>query len=380
MATILLRLGATGATGVKNTPLTNAEIDTNFSNLNTDIGTRLLSSDYTAADVLTKIKTVDGTGSGLDADVLDGLNAVSGATGASIVSRNSSGNFAAGTITAALTGNVTGNLTGNVTGNLTGNVTGNTSGSAGTLANVRTISITGDGAWSASYDGSANTTGALTLANSGVTAGTYTKITVDVKGRATVGTTLSGSDVTTALGYTPWHSGNDGSGSGLDADLLDGNNSATAATGNTIALRDAFGNLTATVFTGVATSARYADLAEIYTTDKVYPIGTVMVVSQGEDSECTASEYIGQKAIGVISENPAYLMNAEAEGQPIALKGRVSVRVYGPIKKGESLCSGINGAAVSAESTSIIDYKRPIAIALKTDLTYEEKLVECVIL
>ena len=145
MATILLRLGATGATGVKNSPLTNAEIDTNFSNLNTDVGTRLLSSDYTAADVLTKIKTVDGTGSDLDADLLDGLNAVSGATGASIVSRDASGNFSAGTITATFTGNVTGNtagvhtgaVTGNVTGNLTGNVTGNTTGTQnGAVGNV----------------------------------------------------------------------------------------------------------------------------------------------------------------------------------------------------------------------------------------------------
>jgi len=140
MATLTLRVGATGATGIKNSPLTNVEIDTNFSNLNTDIATRLLSSSYTAADVLTKIKTVDGTGSGLDADLLDGLNAVSGATGVSVVSRDASGNFAAGTITAALTGNVTGNVTGNtagthtgavtgnVTGNLTGNVTGNVTG------------------------------------------------------------------------------------------------------------------------------------------------------------------------------------------------------------------------------------------------------------
>jgi hypothetical protein len=101
MAAITLRLGATGATGVKNAPLTNAEIDTNFSNLNTEIGTKLASSSYTAADVLTKIKTVDGTGSGLDADLLDGLNPVSGATGASIVSRDSSGNFSSNQITAA---------------------------------------------------------------------------------------------------------------------------------------------------------------------------------------------------------------------------------------------------------------------------------------
>lgn len=101
MATILLRLGATGATGVKNAPLTNAEIDTNFSNLNNELVNKLDSSSYTASDILTKIKTVDGTGSGLDADLLDGLNAVSGATGASIVSRDSSGNFAANQITAS---------------------------------------------------------------------------------------------------------------------------------------------------------------------------------------------------------------------------------------------------------------------------------------
>jgi len=93
MATLTLR-------SVKGAPLTNNEIDTNFSNLNTDIGSRLLSSDYTASDILTKIKTVDGTGSGLDADTLDGLNAASANTVSTIVSRDSSGNFAAGTITA----------------------------------------------------------------------------------------------------------------------------------------------------------------------------------------------------------------------------------------------------------------------------------------
>jgi hypothetical protein len=152
MATILLRLGATGATGVKNSPLTNAEIDTNFSNLNTDIGTRLLSSDYTASDVLTKIKTVDGTGSGLDADLLDGLNAVSGATGASIVSRDASGNFSAGTITATFTGNVTGNTNGVHTGAVTGNVTGNTNG-------VHTGAVTGNVTGNLTGDVTGNTTG-----------------------------------------------------------------------------------------------------------------------------------------------------------------------------------------------------------------------------
>jgi len=72
----------------------------------------------------------------------------------------------------------------------------NTTGSAATLTTGRTIGMTGDVTWtSASFNGSANVTGTATLANSGVTAGTYTKVTVDAKGRATSGTTLVAADI-----------------------------------------------------------------------------------------------------------------------------------------------------------------------------------------
>jgi hypothetical protein len=104
-------------------PLTSTQVDTNFTNLNTELAGKLDSSSYSAADVLTKIKTVDGTGSGLDADLLDGLNSASSNTNSTIVARDSSGNFAANVITASLTGNVTGNVVGNLTGNVTGNAT-----------------------------------------------------------------------------------------------------------------------------------------------------------------------------------------------------------------------------------------------------------------
>ena len=117
MSTITLR-------SVKGSPLTNNEVDTNFSNLNSD---KLETSAYTASDVLSKLLTVDGTGSGLDADLLDGLNAASTNTVSTIVSRDSSGNFAAGTITAtAFSGPIDGTIgattpnTGKFTTNLIG--------------------------------------------------------------------------------------------------------------------------------------------------------------------------------------------------------------------------------------------------------------------
>ena len=62
-------------------------------------------ADNTAANILVKLKTVDGTGSGLDADLLDGKESTNANTASTIVARDASGNFSAGTITAALTGN-----------------------------------------------------------------------------------------------------------------------------------------------------------------------------------------------------------------------------------------------------------------------------------
>lgn len=80
---------------------------------------------------------------------------------------------------------------------ITGSVSGN-AGTATTLQNARDISLTGDVTGTASaFNGSANASISATLANSGVSAGTYTKLTVDAKGRATSGTTLEASDIPT---------------------------------------------------------------------------------------------------------------------------------------------------------------------------------------
>jgi hypothetical protein len=87
-----------------------------------------------------------------------------------------------------------------------------------------------------------------------------------------------------------------------------------------------------------ATSAQYADLAEIYKSDQMYAPGTV--VSFGGVKEITAStQYADTALAGIISTNPAYLMNAEAVGQPVALQGRVPCRVIGNIHKGDLVTS-----------------------------------------
>ena len=103
-----------------------------------------------------------------------------------------------------------------------------------------------------------------------------------------------------------------------------------------------FGTMYANTFNGTATSAQYADLAERYESDKALEPGTV--VCFGGEKEVTAcAEASHHSVAGVVSTNPAHLMNAEAgddNSHPaIALAGRVPVKVVGPVNKGDLLVS-----------------------------------------
>ena len=100
-----------------------------------------------------------------------------------------------------------------------------------------------------------------------------------------------------------------------------------------------------------ATSAQYADLAEIYETDSTYDVGTVMIF--GGEKEVTQSTISNDTRVaGVISENPAYLMNNKSEGQAIALVGKVKCKVHGTISKGDLLttCEEHPGCAKTTTS------------------------------
>lgn len=80
-------------------PLTNSEIDANFTNINDEVATKLNSSSYTASDVLSKLLTVDVNDSGINATTLNGVTFASTNTVSTLVQRDASGNFAAGAIT-----------------------------------------------------------------------------------------------------------------------------------------------------------------------------------------------------------------------------------------------------------------------------------------
>jgi hypothetical protein len=88
-----------------------------------------------------------------------------------------------------------------------------------------------------------------------------------------------------------------------------------------------------------ATSAQYADLAEMYVSDNNYSPGTV--VEFGGEYEITISSASHSTAVaGIISTNPSYLMNSAQTGEhvlPVALTGRVPCRVQGPVRKGDVL-------------------------------------------
>jgi hypothetical protein len=151
-------------------------------------------------------------------------------------------------------------------------------------------------------------------------------------------------------------------------------NSSVSTVPSTVVVRDGFGNINANVFNGVATSARFADLAEKYLTDMEYDVGTVMMV--GGTAEVTAS-VAQERAIGVISGSPAYMMNCDlVGGQYVALKGRVPVKVVGKVNKGDSLIAHENGTAIASRYGNFSTF----AIALESNDHEELKLVEAIIL
>lgn len=102
----------------------------------------------------------------------------------------------------------------------------------------------------------------------------------------------------------------------------------------------------ATTFSGVSTTAKYADLAENYQGDKQYNPGTVLMF--GGAQEVTLADADTTRVAGVVSTNPAHLMNGALQGSnvvPVAFTGRVPCQVIGPVAKGDLMVSAGFGFA-----------------------------------
>ena len=132
-------------------------------------------------------------------------------------------------------------------------------------------------------------------------------------------------------------------------------------------------------FYGLATQAQYADLAENYTADAEYLPGTVVVF--GGEQEITISQtFADVRVAGVISSNPAYLMNAAAAGLPVALRGRVPVQVLGAVSKGDLLVTSAQTGFAQSVGQNNSYGAAVFAKSLTTDGSNGSKIIEAVII
>jgi hypothetical protein len=215
-------------------------------------------------------------------------------------------------------------------------------------------------------------------------------------GTTTPSTTLEVAGTVTATTFTGNFSG------GIAGDISNSgtNSMGTLTMGGTLTTKNILPDTTTSYDIGSAskqynlvyakaTSAQYADLAEMYVTKGMvdgnpYPVGTVMYVPEDINREampaCKPLEPAGAGNIpvGTISENPAFLMNNQLEnGQPVALKGRVPIRVIGPCMAGQPVYVADGGVvSINDAGQSSIHI---VGIALTSKDTEEEGLVECIL-
>ena len=155
--------------------------------------------------------------------------------------------------------------------------------------------------------------------------------------------------------------------------------STSANTANRIVMRDASGNFSANIMTGTATKARFADVAEKYLSDQDYKPGTVLIFG-GEKEVTISTTQADRRVAGIVSTNPAYLMNAELKGGvEVALLGKVPCKVVGLVKKGDLMVSSSTpgcAEALSLDTTPIMG--TIIGKALENKNTLIQETIEIV--
>ena len=125
------------------------------------------------------------------------------------------------------------------------------------------------------------------------------------------------------------------------------------AGGSEIAVFDSSGiTLTTGSFVGTATAAQYADLAEMYASDEEIAPGTVVhFAGEGKLAPCDTENC--RSVAGIVSTDPAHLMNSTQEGVALALAGRVPCKVTGPVAAGDLMVSAGNGMAMANNEAAL---------------------------
>ena len=272
--------------------------------------------------------TISTTGTITAASTVGGI--ITG-TSTSVTGNTTSGNILTGGLISA-TGNITGGniISTGTSGNITGanvisattfSATGNTT--SGNLLTSGLISATSTITGTSHLGAVVSVTGAVTAASvvGGVITGTSTSVTGSQTAASTVGGVITGSSLSVTTGTITGGNIVNGNGNGV------GNIGSSTTYFNTVFAK--------------ATSAQYADLAEMYCGDKLYSPGTVVDFGGTNEITTTAKSH-STRVAGIISTNPSYLMNSTLDcttALEVALVGRVPCSVVGTIHKGDRLVS-----------------------------------------
>lgn len=299
------------------------------------------------------------------------------ATPSTLVQRDSSGAItvsgvsASGTVTAGTVTATTLNST-----SFNGNLIGNVSATSVTSTSINTQGINA----SSGYTGTILTASQPNITGLGNVTNLKTNGTTNLVGYAT----YNGSEVATVGGSASFSSIN-GTPIGNTTP-----NSGTFTTVNVTTSLVPTSNVTVDIGTtslwwrniyGTAIHAQYADLAERFEADIAYEPGTV--VELGGTAEITkVVEELSEKVFGVISTNAAYLMNSGAGDDlthpPVAMSGRVPVRVIGLINKGDRLVSAGNGVARAGKKSELTPFN-VIGRSLVNKTDTNESIIEAIV-
>lgn len=232
--------------------------------------------------------------------------------------------------------------------------------------------------------GNLQANGATTMGSTLVVTGATTVNGLTVNTGGTFGTTLAAGGNATVNGLTVNNTSTMTT-LGVSGNITVSNIRVTTAyTGNIYPTTSNVSNIGSpssqynTVF-AVATAAQYADLAEKYEADANYEPGTVVVFGGAKEITVTTN-FADNRIAGVISTDPAYLMNSQSTGLPVALRGKVPVKVVGAVSKGDLLVTSNQAGYAESLGFAKAEPYTVVAKSLEDSRSTEPRTIIAVVL